>query len=156
MHAHCNHDRNDQENNQCQKHIDPHQDDKCDHELHPGDKKFFRAVMRKFGHIKQIVRNPSHDLSDLGIIIIGIRQLMQMLIRVPAHVRFDFRAHDMSDARHIISGNAVHYAQRQINRNYTQNCLNRQFCQMIQSLIGNVTHNHRQHQLAQCRQPGAE
>ena len=30
MHAHCNHDRNNQENNQRQKHIDPHQDDKCD------------------------------------------------------------------------------------------------------------------------------
>ena len=47
--------------------------------ISPGD---FGTVMGKFRHIKQVIGNPPHNLSDFRIIIVGIGKPLQMCISI--------------------------------------------------------------------------
>ena len=52
--------------------------------------------MCKLRHIKQVVCDPSHDLSDLVVGIIGIAECFQMCEGSRTHIRFNIDTHDMS------------------------------------------------------------
>ena len=113
-HAHTAHQRHAQKDHQCQRQIDICQNDKRDYGLDSGDEKFFWAMMGEFRHIKQIIGDPPHDLTDFSIVIISIGQLLQMVVCISAHVRLDLRAHDVSHIGHIVTGDAIHDTKSEI------------------------------------------
>ncbi len=112
--------------------------------------------MCKLCYIKQVVRNPAHNLSHLVITVIGVGQLLQMGICIRSHGRFYFRPHHMPYIRHIIGSYSVHNAQNKINSAEYQHGTDRQCRQVTDSFIGNVTHYQRQHQFADSRKRCAE
>ena len=113
-HTNAYHQWDTQENNDCQGQVDSRQDHKRNHSLDCCDKKFLRTVMRKLCYIEQIVSNAPHDLSDLGIIIVSIGQLLQMIVSITAHIRFNLGSHHMPHIRHIITCKTINNAQDQI------------------------------------------
>ena len=57
-----------------------------------------------------------HDLSHLGIVVVGVRQLLEMVIRIPAHVRLHIHTHHMASVGHIVIGGGINQPQNQIQQ----------------------------------------
>ena len=120
------------------------------------DEKFLGAVVRKLGYIKEVVCNSAHNLSDLGIVIIGVGQHLQVSVCVAAHIGFNLRPHYMTLARHIIVCKAVDYTKRQIQKTQPCDCFDREACDIGKSGIRNIPDNHRQHNFAHSGEQCAE
>ena len=113
-------------------------------------------MMRKFSYIKQITCDPGHYLSDLCVVKIVIRQLLQVRKSILPHIRFDSRPHNMARISHVKAGHAVNNPQHKINH---ANCYNRPHSkrrQIIHPDIGNIAKYQRQNQFAYCRERSAE
>ena len=130
-HAYSDHHRNHEKNKQGQRQVNSRQYEKCDQYLDSRNKKFLRAVMGKFRHVEQVVRDPPHNLPHLRIVIIGVGKLLQMKISIPAHIRLDLRSHDMPHIGHIIAGNRIDDAQSQIKQSQARNRPHRKFRQAV-------------------------
>ena len=116
-HRACHHHhRYHRKKDQCQSKADPRQDHERNDRLDTRDKKLLRAVMGELCHIKQIIRDPPHDLAYLRVIIVSIRQLLQMGVSVPPHVRLNACSHHMTGVRHIEIGHRIYDPQDQVQR----------------------------------------
>ena len=146
------HQRNTAENDQRQCKTGLRKNQKRYQNLNACNKKFLRAVMRKFRHVKQVIGNPPHNLPDLGIVIIGIGQFLQMMIRCPSHIRLYMGTHYMSGVRHVKIGQTVHNPQCKIQGRQLQNQLRCQRCRIAAPRIGNIADDQRKHHLADRRQ----
>ena len=73
-------------------------------------------MMRKFRHIKKIIRNSSHNLSNLRIGIIRIPQPLKVVKCILPHIRLYIYAHHMSHIRHKILGRRIYQTQDKIQR----------------------------------------
>ena len=110
-------------------------------------------MVRKLRHIEQIVGNPAHNLADLGVAVIGVGKLLQVAIGVPAHIRLDPGAHDVSGSRHIIGGDTVHDTQQKVQTHHHANRAHGKGGDIPDSLICDKAHDHWQNQFAQGGQP---
>ena len=154
--AHHHHHRNDAKDKQRQRYIDGTQNDKGGCPLDPGDKEFLRAVMGKLRHIKQIVGDAPHDLPHLSVVIIGVGQLLQMPVGVPAHIRLYIHPHHMTGIGHIIVSRRVNQPQCQVQKPQSSHGAHRQHRQVLHGLVGDMPDNQRQHDLADGGQGRAE
>ena len=98
--------------------------------------------MGELRYLKQIIGDSSHDLTNLGIVIVSIRQAHQMVIGIPAHIRLHSGAHDMSGSRHIIAAQAVDNPQQQIQQTHPQNDFQGKAPGIYQRHIGDITQDH--------------
>ena len=101
--------------------------------------------MRKFRHIKQIVRNPPHDLTDLRIRIIGISKPLQMVKGILSHIRFYVHAHHMPHVRHKILRRRINQTQHKIQRRKPKHQRYRKRRQIIHSQVRNGPQDQRHH-----------
>ncbi len=137
------HNRHNRKEDQRQGQTDSRQYDKRDDRFDTRNKKFLRTVMGKLRHVKKVIRNPAHDLTDLRIIIVGIRQFLQMRISVPPHIRLDSRAHHMSRVSHIEVRHRIYDTQAQIQYPETENHRYRERRQIIHPRVRDKPDNHR-------------
>ena len=56
--------------------------------------------MRKLRDVEQVSRDAGHELTDLRVVKIRERELLQVCEHVAAHVGLDLCAHDVADRRH--------------------------------------------------------
>ena len=154
--AYDRHDRHDGKNNNGQRHVDRAQDEEGYDDLQPGDKEFLRAVVGKFGHIEQVAGDACHQLADLGVCKIAERQLLQMAEQRRAHIGFDFCAHHVADVRHEVGGGHIDQPQNEVQRRHTQHQTHTQAGHIIHADLRQIAHHHRQADLAQGGQGGAD
>ena len=102
--------------------------------------------MRKLRYVKKIIRNSPHNLSYLRVVVVGVGQLLEMIISIPSHIRLDFGSHDVTHVLHIMACHSVNDTQYKIKDAQLYNNPHRQGGQILNSLIGNITHNQRQYQ----------
>ncbi len=114
MHADDDHDRGHRKGHEGQGYVDPDKDHEGHRHLDPGDEELLRTVMCKFGNVEQVRRNPAHDLPDLGVVEIRIREIDQMMIGIPPKVRLDVCAHDVTLIGHEEGGKGIDHAKDQI------------------------------------------
>ena len=56
--------------------------------------------MRKLRDVEQVSRDAGHELTDLRVVKIRERELLQVCEHVAAHVGLNLCAHDVADRRH--------------------------------------------------------
>ena len=112
--------------------------------------------MGKLRHIKQIVGDAPHDLPHLSVVIIGVGQLLQMPVGVPAHIRLYIHPHHMTGIGHIIVSRRVNQPQCQVQKPQSSHGAHRQHRQVLHGLVGDMPDNQRQHDLADGGQGRAE
>ena len=132
------------------------QDEKGNHCLDCRNEKLLRTVVGKFCYIKQVIGHATHNLPDFCIIIVRIRELLQMPVSVPPHICLNLRPHHMPHICHVIAGDTVHDPQYQIKQSQPAHCLHRKRRQIPHSFIRDIAHNKRQHQFAYRRQSSTE
>ena len=101
---------------QSQRYAGPAQDDERSRNFDARNKKFFRAVVGEFGHIKQVVGNAAHDLPNFGIGIIGVAQPLQVGKGIPPHIGLNVNAHDVAGAGHKILCGTINQPQNEIQQ----------------------------------------
>ena len=106
-------------------------------------------MVRELRHVVQVGRDAAHQLADLGVVVVGVLQHLQMGEHVPAHVGFNLRAHAVTDGLHVIIGRRVDHAQKHVHAAHRQNQANRERGNVRRRALGDFAHDHRQHQLAQ-------
>ena len=94
------HKRQHRKDNQRQRHTHRAQNHECADDLNARNEKFLRTVMRKLRDVKQVSRDAGHELTDLRVVKIRERELLQVCEHVAAHVGLDLCAHDVADRRH--------------------------------------------------------
>ena len=156
VHRHHAHQRHTGKHCQGQRDAGAAQNDKGRHDLDARDEKLLRAVVGELGHIKQIVGDAPHDGTHLGVVVVGVVQLQKMVKGIPAHIRFNMHAHDMTDAGHIVAGCAVDDAQHKVERRQLQHDARRQGDAHPHGGVGDGAHDLGQHDIAQSRQCCAE
>ena len=112
--------------------------------------------MGKFRHIKQVIGNPPHNLSDFRIIIVGIGKPLQMCISISPHIGLHLGSHDMPRICHIEIGHRIDNPQHQVQSAHAKYHLNTQRRQIIHTRIRYVPHDHRQNHFTNSRQPCTE
>ena len=112
--------------------------------------------MRELRHIEQVACNTRHQLANLCMVIIGKRQLLQMLKQIAAHICFDISTHHMPDILHVVVGRRVDDTQHQIKPPDFQHKRDSQACHIVHAAFRDKSHHQRQHQLADRRQRRAE
>ena len=152
VHRHHAHQRHTGKHCQGQRDAGAAQNDKGRHDFDARNEKFLRAVVGELSHVKQIVGDAPHDGAHLGVVVVGVIQLQQMVKGIPAHIRFNMHAHDMTDAGHIIAGCAVDDAQHKVERRQLQHDACRQGDTHPHGRVGDDAHDLGQHDIAQGRQ----
>ena len=109
------HEGQQKENHQGEPHVGAAQDDKGGCNLHPGDQEFFRTMVGKLRHVKQVAGDAGHDLTHLGFVVIGKGQLLQMVEQIAAHVRFQLGPRHVAPVLHEVVGGGVDDPQQQIH-----------------------------------------
>ena len=132
------------------------QDHKGGSDLDGRDEEFLRTVVGKFGHVKQVVGDASHDLADLGVGIVGVAQPLEMGKGVPPHVGLDVDAHDVAGAGHVVVGGAVNKPKNQVQYSQFEHDPGGQGNGGIGGGVGQIAHDLRQHNVAQGGQRRAE
>ena len=94
------HKRQHRKDNQRQRHTHRAQNHKCADDLDARNEKFLRTVMRKLRDVEQVSRDAGHELTDLRVVKIRERELLQVCEHVAAHVGLNLCAHDVADRRH--------------------------------------------------------
>ena len=104
--------------------------------------------MGKFGDVKQVACQTGHEGTDLGVVVIGEGQLLQMPEEISSHIGLDTAAHDVSHRRHIIVCRGVYNAQNKIQKTATQNEVCRKSHDLRRRRVGYSADDKRQDKLA--------
>ena len=95
------HKRNDCEHNKGKRYVDGAENYKRADYLDARHKKFLGAVVSKFGYVKKVACDTRHKRTDLGIVKISERELLQMREEISSHIGLYLRSHYVSDGGHI-------------------------------------------------------
>ena len=125
------------------------------HDLDQGDEHLFREVVREFGDVVEVGGDARHQLTDLGVVVITVRKVLQVREQIAAHFRFNVCAHNVPDGLHIIVCGGVDDAQHQIYRAELEHRRDQQR-HAIRRRAGDIAHDQRQDKVANRRQRGAE
>ena len=106
--------------------------------------------MCKLRHIKQVICNTSHDLTDFVVGIIGITECFQMRKGIRTHVRFNINTHDMSLRTHIVIGSRIDKTQHNIQTSQFSNQSDCQSCRFIHGSICQRGHDPWQYNVTKC------
>ena len=98
---HKHHDHQ-EDQRQCKLLVDKEQEDKSTDDLYQGDKKILRTMMCKLGNVKKVTDQLTHHLTGIIPAVIGKRQLLVMVKKLPAHITFHLCTHHMSLIGYII------------------------------------------------------
>ena len=112
--------------------------------------------MGKFRYIKQVAGDPAHDLSDLGVGIIGAAKPLQMGKGIGTHVCFNIDTHDMTVRTHIEIGGCVNDPQGKVQQRHVSDHCDSQGCRVEHGSVGQSAHDPRQGDITQCRQRRAQ
>ena len=105
--------------------------------------------MGEFRDIKQVAGDPAHDLTDLGIGIIGAAKPLQMSKRISAHVCFNMNAHDMTMRTHIEIGCSINDAQGEVQQCHISDHRDCKRCRVKHCCIGQSAHDPRKGNITQ-------
>ena len=119
------HERQQHERRRGQRQVDRAKEAEADADLDPEDEELLRTVVRELRDIKEVRRDPRHQLADLGVVVVAERDAQQVGEQVLAHIAFDHHAHRVSDIDHIIARADVHELQRPVDRGEGQHQLQR-------------------------------
>ena len=104
-HKHHNHQ---EDQRQCKFFVDKEQEDKSTDDLYQGDKKILWTMMCKLGNVKKVTDQLTHHLTGIIPAVIGKRQLLVMVKKLPAHITFHLCTHHMSLIGYIIFAETLH------------------------------------------------
>ena len=88
--------------------VDKEQEDKSTDDLYQGDKKILWTMMCKLGNVKKVTDQLTHHLTGIIPAVIGKRQLLVMVKKLPAHITFHLCTHHMSLIGYIIFAETLH------------------------------------------------
>ena len=63
--------------------------------------------MSKFGNVKEVVRNTTHYLTYLSVVVISVGKSLKMGVCVGTHIRLNLGTHNVSRIGHIEIGQAL-------------------------------------------------
>ena len=112
--------------------------------------------MSELGNIKQVAGDAGHELADLGVVVVGVRELLQMGEQVFSHIRLDPGTHHVAHIGHIVVGGSVDDPKHQIKRSYLQNHPNSEAQNIVGGLVGDKPYDEGQSQLTQSGEKGKD
>ena len=146
--AHNSHNRHERKNHNRERKIYARQNYKRHGDFYRRDEKFFGTVMRKLGDVEKVAGYAPHNLTDFCIVEIRFRKLLQMRIRARTHIRFDFRAHNVTRVRHIIVCKSVDNSQNKIQKRQRQHHSHGKKRDVLNRSVGDFSDYHRKNDFA--------
>ena len=79
------------------------------------DEKLFGTVVREFGDVEKVGGDTGHKRTDLGVVIIRERELLQVGEEILPHIGLDLGSHNMTHGGHIVVCGGVDYSENYVD-----------------------------------------